>query len=742
MTLVRPFTTPLPEALGRRMPLLKFLLPMAAGIVLGWTCKDMMNTWTWLLTATFCTLIAIGALQRKSNLAKWASAASMAVALVCLAAAWSMHHYNRIVVKWPQNPQLWLAQVEQIKKVKDTHIALIANIKSDDKRYNQKRIQINLQGANAQQLQCGTDFAFKARIRNDNRPGNPGDFDYATYLLQHGLSGNAYCTSTAYKVLPTISTHNWRSQLLNLRQKLVEQYTQYFHNTDLSLLAALTLGDKSLLTTETQQLFSDTGTSHVLALSGLHIGILISLFNLLLLKRLRQRSKRFAANILLLAALWGFVFLAGAPLSLLRAALMYTLMQVALAMQRMHTLSLNNLAFAALLLLIIDPFTLFDVGFQLSFTAVFFILITNDYVWKHHPIPYWLEDLTYFHTPRKDIYTPQYYFVHITLHKWIHRFKGYTYEFCRTVLLPFICISLSAQWGTAPLVLHYFHTLAPYAWLSNFVVIPAAYVLLSGALLFLLLPFAFAQSALAKLMGITLHTLTQCLQAISDWPLATCRIYATPFTLACIWLVPILLFFFYEKHNALVRKRLLMSAFALTIMSIVVETYSTLVVKRITPSIYVYRVPHTSLVHFVQSEHTSYLLSSTTADSTQLRMASIKQNFFEPHHMATPTLITQSRANYPTLQRANHLFVFHHQRIVVLNAPITSAPPTLIDLLIVANGSYTNATSWLITTRVKQVVLDSSLSIRQRKIWTSACRSAHIPCYDVLQQGAFAMSMP
>lgn len=741
MPLIPFFTPPLPEAIGRRMPLLKFLLPIVGGIVLGWTCKDMITTWAWLLLALLCTLTAIGGVIGKKMWMEKASTIAMIMALGCLAAAWSMQRYHHIAVHWPSKQQVWLGQVEQIKKVKDTHTTIIANIKSNDKRYNQKRIQVSLQGTETQQLQSGTNLAFKAKISDENSSGNPGDFDQATYLLQHGLSGSAYCRETQWQVLPTTS-HSWQTWLLNQRQKLIEQYAPYFHDTDLSLLAALTLGDKSLLTSETQQLFSNTGTSHVLALSGLHIGILISLFNLLLLNRLRRGWQHLTATLFLLAALGGFVFLVGAPLSLLRAALMFSLMQVAQSIQRTHSLSLNNLALAALLLLIIDPFTLFDVGFQLSFTAVFFIIATNDYLWQRHRIPFWKDDINRFHTPRKDVHTPKTYFRYFTLPLWKYNVKKHCYKFFRVVLLPFVCISLSAQWGTAPLVLHYFHTLAPYAWLANFIVIPAAYILLSCALLFLLLPFSFLQMGLSKVIGCTLHLLIQGLQTISEWPFATTHIYVTSFTLVCIWLVPILLFFFFEKRKAHTRKMLLVSSFTLMIICIGVETFSTLTVRRITPRICIYKVPHTSLIHFMQSNTTSYLLSSTTIDSTRLRMRLIEQNFFLPNHMSSPTFITQSHVSYPTLQRAEGLFIFHHKRIVYLNKRFTLTTTSPIDLLIVAKGTSTDATLSLNKTKVKQVVLDGSLPAFYRQRWLSVCQSLHIPCHDVQQQGAFTWIMP
>lgn len=116
MTLIPSSTPPLPDAIGRRMPLLKFLLPLVGGIVLAWTCKDMINRWEWLIAALFFTLTAIAAIVGKRKWNGWTSAIAMTLALICIAGAWSMQRYNEIVTHWPQNEQVWLGQVEQIKR--------------------------------------------------------------------------------------------------------------------------------------------------------------------------------------------------------------------------------------------------------------------------------------------------------------------------------------------------------------------------------------------------------------------------------------------------------------------------------------------------------------------------------------------------------------------------------------------------------------------------------------------------
>lgn len=744
MPLVRLSAPPLPDNMGKRAPLLQFLLIIAVGICCGWWTRNVVSTWTWIIATACCLLLALCLLKGKNKMVRALAALAMAASLSFLGAAWCAHRYDNICVNWPQKKQLWVAQVEQIKKVKENRTLIVAATKNNNHLYDKKLVQLNLQGTEAKSVRCGQLIAFKTLIKNKQEEGNPGDFDFQKYLIQHGVCGSAVCAEGTWHLLNTSEqAQGAKVGLSQLRQHLVDCYARYFRDTDLSVLAALTLGDKSLITSDTQQLFSNTGTSHVLALSGLHIGILISLFNMLLLKRLRRGWWRWTANLFLLAMLWGFAFLVGAPISLLRAVLMFSFMQMSQCLQRTHSTSLNNLTFAALLLLVIDPFTLFDVSFQLSFVAVFFIICTNDYVLKRYRLPLWRDSITDYYLIKKETYkNPYHYFRYVRLPLWRKKMIKHSYLFLRSTLVPFICISVSAQWGTAPLVLYYFHTFAPYAWLANFVVIPAAYVLLSLSLVFLLFPFVALQTALAKAIAATLHVLTQSLQAISNWPFATCHVYITPFTLTLIWLVPILLFFFFETRKAKWRKVLLCASFALLTIGVCYEAVHAYT-EHITPRIYVYKVAHTSAVHFVQSNPTSYLLSSTTTDSTLQRLQTIKANFWDPHHMAAPTLLTHERADYPTLQRARHLLLFHHKRIVFLNADVVMPDTLAIDLLIVAHGG--NAPSVALPhslSRVKQVVLDGSVSNVVRRQWKAACRLAHTPCYDVQLQGAFVWVLP
>lgn len=735
-----------PSSLMQRAPMLRFLLIAIIGIMGAWWGRNFITSGMWwgLTVGSAALSLLLYYIKQKEVKSKgWKLLPFlMALTLALLSATWLQQRYESICVKWPAYNKTWVAQVDEITKWQTDKVTLTVLLNDSSKVYNHKKLCLQLYDTTATTLHCGDRIAFTSHITEGNSGTNPGDFNYHNYLIQHGFSGSAWCTSSQWIKLSTPQTFNLKNALLNQRQAFVDTYKQYFKSTDLSVLAALTLGDKSLITPSTRQLFSDTGTSHILALSGLHLGIIISLFNLLLLRHLRKKRSRLIASALLLSLLWTFAFMTGLSISLLRAVFMFTLLQIGVCLQRTSNSSLNSLAIAALLLLIIDPLTLFDVGFQLSFSAVFFILITNDYVFSRYQLPLWKDhkELSQVIPKRNAALTRSQHIKYQVIPRIKQATQRKLYRFFRQVIVPFIAISLSAQWGTAPLVIYYFHTFAPYAWLANFVVIPAAYVILSASWLFLLIPLPFLRGIFSVIITQVLQFVTNSLNYITHWPCATLHLYPTVCSLLLILLLPIFLFAFYESRKRKVRQRIIIAFFLAIAIGISCETFHAYN-QRITPRIIVYKVPRTTVVHFITSTEKSYLYSSTSPDSTHLRFAYIEQNFFKPYQIKWPQIIQQQRVQWPDFGRTGNLFLFGHKQIVLLNSYYWQPLPHNIDLLIVAKGSTTKQIGLLHKMNIKQIVLDGTLSPYYSKIWTEACLAAHIPCHDVRQQGAFEMDL-
>ena len=214
-----------------------------------------------------------------------------------------------------------------------------------------------------------------------------------------------------------------------------------------AVVAAMALGDKSALTHKLRETYSMTGASHILALSGLHLGIIYALLSMLVVGRRWQTISQVA----IILSIWAFVFLVGMSASVVRSAVMLTIYAL-LAIGHRRKMSVNTLAFTAIVMLLVSPQALFDVGFQMSFMAVFSILLF----------------VPLFYRP----FSPEYLMTHRAI-SW---------------LWGMVAVSIAAQIGVAPLIAYYFGRFSCYFLLTNFIVIPAATLILYLSLATLLIP--------------------------------------------------------------------------------------------------------------------------------------------------------------------------------------------------------------------------------------------------------------
>ena len=241
-----------------------------------------------------------------------------------------------------------------------------------------------------------------------------------------------------------------RSKIFFLRQraKLLERLKEDGMEGDAyAVVAAMALGDKSALTKELRNVYSVTGASHVLALSGLHLGIIYTLISFLIVGRRWQT----VSQLFCILSIWAFVFLVGMSVSVVRSAIMLTVYAL-LSLGHRDKMSVNTLAFAALVMLLVNPRSLFDIGFQMSFVAVLSILL-------------WLPVFM-------GVFSERF----LMEHRWVKWCWG------------MVAVSVAAQTGVAPLIAYYFGRFSSYFLLTNFIVIPAATLILYLSLVVLLIP--------------------------------------------------------------------------------------------------------------------------------------------------------------------------------------------------------------------------------------------------------------
>ena len=286
-------------------------------------------------------------------------------------------------------------------------------------------------------------FRNPTEIANDQ---NPYSFDYRGYMQRREIYRQVWLPAESW--LKTGVDKKLRLRVLaeKTRSYLLEIYkSNGLEGDELAILSALTLGYRKSLDPEVRQTFANSGAMHVLAVSGLHVGILFLAFKWLFAFLKRSRWGRWAYVIAALILLWGYAFITGLSPSVQRAALMFSLVQIGDGLRRPANIY-NTLAASAFILMAIKPVLLFEVGFQLSYSAVIGIV-------------YFQPKLARFIESRNKI----------TRYIW-----------------GLFTVSVAAQIGTFAISSFYFKQFPVWFWIANFFVIPAAFlfIVLAAAILF------------------------------------------------------------------------------------------------------------------------------------------------------------------------------------------------------------------------------------------------------------------
>lgn len=380
-----------------------------------------------------------------------------------------VHQRETVQYDWDGEPAIYKGIVESVPEVRGKTFR--AEVRVDVQRLsngNWKRIDRNIllswmPDSLSKPLACGDSVCFYAKVSYPFSEKELTRFDYGDYLLRKSISG----TALAY-------AGNWRctgkprslsvSQLAKVcQQQVVDVYRSWGFDQDVqAVVSALTIGEKTDLTPELKAMYSAAGVSHVLALSGLHVGILSCILLWLFYPLTYLKHGRKILACLVVCLLWLFAFISGLSSSVVRAVVMYSLYTFASFCSEERFSGMHSLVLAAFLMLIYNPFFLFDISFQLSFTAVFSIL-------AFYPL----------------------------FSRWLC-IKNCVLRYVWNTL----SLSISAQLGTLPFILYYFGSFPTYFLLANLVV-----VILAGGILMLTLVALCVASV--PMVGSTVMTLLE-----------------------------------------------------------------------------------------------------------------------------------------------------------------------------------------------------------------------------------------
>ena len=445
-------------------PLLRLAVCLMAGIVIG----NNVEAGHWLLPVLAGAVLLALLLWKKALL----QSVAIAVCFVLLGWLLTARQKESLRVQWPEEEVKYEAVVLSEPQEKPKTMAVdIMLVKSGQKLkgyfYKDER---------SRGLRIGDGLSIQSRIR-ENSNWHRGAFDYRRYLEIHGFTGSTFVSSWKWqKVRVSLEglsrLERTKLYFLRLRTRLLKRLAVDESSGDqYAVVAAMALGDKSALTKELKEVYAVTGASHVLALSGLHLGIIYTLLSLLIIGRRWQM----VSQMLIVLCIWAFVFLVGMSTSVVRSATMLTVYAL-LSLGYRDKMTVNTLAFTAIVMLMVHPLSLYDVGFQMSFMAVLAILV--------------------FMPLLEGLFPTEYLLTHQSV-RW---------------LWSMVAVSVSAQIGVAPLIAYYFGRFSTFFLLTNFIVIPAATLILWLSPVVLLFP------SLAYLLLYIVKCLNTVLGQMAAWP--------------------------------------------------------------------------------------------------------------------------------------------------------------------------------------------------------------------------------
>lgn len=299
----------------------------------------------------------------------------------------------------------------------------------------------------ARKLAYGTTIQFRGPLAKPTPPVAPEQFDYPRYLRTKGVFYQKYLDSTAWLALPQPAVNDLRARAIRARQALVTRIDQWpLGSAQKGVVKALLLGYREDLSPELNQQYASAGITHVLAVSGLHVGILYLVASALLFWLKKLPYGEYGRLLLLALILWGYALLTGLSPSVVRAATMFSFVALGTSFGRLTSIY-NTLLASAVVILAFRPAMLFSVGFQLSYLAVFAIV--------------WLQPLL------ASYYQPRW---------WLLR-KAW----------DITTVSVAAQIGTFPLAIYYFHQFPGLFLVANWLILPIIPFIMYGGGLCLLL---------------------------------------------------------------------------------------------------------------------------------------------------------------------------------------------------------------------------------------------------------------
>lgn len=543
----------------------------------------------------------------------------------------------------------------------------------------------------ALQLKPGDIIRIDLLLKTIDPPQNPASFNYREYMKRKKIIYTAYVSTDQWLWVDYNRSFNIKYWAYQVQQKLSQIFVQYgLSGKEYQVAAAILLGNDDTMEPELKSTYSNAGVSHILSVSGMHVGIIFMILNHLLIPLGWNKKTRYLKTGILFLSVWLYATITGLSPSVIRSASMFTFVLTG-AMLHRKTNIYQSLYASLFILLLINPLLIFDVGFQLSYLAVFGIV--------------------FFQKPIESLYQPK------------TKMGNYVWSLCS--------VSIAAQLATFPISIFYFHQFPNYFLLANLMVIFLSFCIMVCGIAVLAVSFIpLICTLLAKLLQLLISWMNHIIEFIQQLPGAVTENLSISITqMLMLYLCIILTFIALRNKN----KRALQTALLTLLMFWISYTIDIQQSRKKTESI-IFATSKTPALLF-RDQGFGIILSDSITDHTHPLYRFSIQNYMIKEKINPHFLNLNQDTIIGDFYKKGDMVLFRNKKILLVKDQNWKRYECLkVDYIFLMNKNI-DLTDLVQRVSFRQLIWDEQIPVYQEERWLDYCEKNNINYYSVRKNG-------
>ncbi|MFH7016597.1 ComEC/Rec2 family competence protein [Flavobacterium sp. FlaQc-47] len=576
----------------------------------------------------------------------------------------------------PQTITFTLREKLKSNSYNDRFTALINTI--DGKVYSGKII-VNIQKDSSKNAIIGDIIKVKTTLQRNSINKNPNQFNYSKYLEDKQIFAQVYSSKAEININKKAKKDIWYYSG-RLHSRIVRNLEKSnFNKEEMNVALALILGQQQDISTEIIQDYQYSGATHILSVSGLHVGFIMIFINFILKPIPNTRKGSLIKLISILISLTFFAVISGLSPSVLRSVVMFSFLAIGNHLRRSGSIY-HTLLVSILLILLFEPYFLFDVGFQLSYLALFFIV--------------WLQPLL------KTMWTPRY---RILITIW-----------------NALTVSFAAQIGTLPLCLYYFHQFPGLFFVTNIVIIPLlSFIMIAGIIVMILAVFISPPILIIEIFEKSIYLLNKTIHIVASFEWFVIRdISFNSYYLVTFYLFIISVIIWNKKrdYNKLV----------FFLISVILLQISFIYTKKEVENkheLIVYNTKRNTLISERKGKEITLFTTDTVSKNTTLN-----------------SYLVGNFSKLKSTQKIKNVLFFNGKKIEIIDSTGIYKNKVQPDILILTQSPKVNLDRILEDLHPQIIIADASNSYAVLKIWKISCLKKNIPFHATSEKGYYKLN--